>query len=130
MAITYENGKENGRYSLQTANEKLKLQTELSTSVLDEAGEHISFLSIHLTDENGILHTDKDRFVQIQTEEGMEVIGFGSANPYSKENFFDESRMLYRGKLLAVLRGKMCGIYQVTISSEECETVQLSLQVK
>ena len=130
MAITYENGKENGRYSLQTASEKLKLQTELSTSVLDEAGEHISFLSIHLIDENGILHTDKDRFVQIQTEEGVEVIGFGSANPYSKENFFDESRMLYRGKLLAVLRGKKCGTYQVTISSKECETVQLSLQVK
>ena len=97
---------------------------------MDEAGERISYLSIYLTDENGILHTDRDRFVRIHTEEGVEVIGFGSANPYSKENFFDESRMLYRGKLLAVLRGNMCGIYQVTISSEECETVQLSLQVK
>lgn len=128
-AVTYENGKESGRYSLQTASEQLKLHTNLSKTVLDEAGENISFLEIHLVDENDNLHTDKDRVVQIHGDDGVEIVGFGSADPYSEENFFDERRLSYRGKLLAVLRGKKPGDYQVRISSEGCETVQLSMQV-
>lgn len=130
LAVAYENRREIGRFTIQTADESLRLNSNLSRSELDEAGEKISFISIELVDQNGILHTDCDRIVQIQSEDEIQVIGFGSADPYSKENFYDRERKTYRGKLLAAIRGKKSGTSKIRITCNGCEPIELDVLVK
>lgn len=130
LAVNFENGHEIGRYSITTADLSFALRASTSRDTLDLDSDQISFISIDLVDEKGILHTDKDCQVQIETEKGIEVLGFGSADPYSKENFFDSKRTMYRGKLLAAVRGTKKGIAKVKLSCDNCETVTIELNVR
>ena len=66
----------------------------------------------------------------LQIDGSAVLQGFGSADPESKENFFDFVRTAYRGRLLAVLRGNSEGRAVVTISCEGCSDAVIELDVK
>ena len=59
------------------------------------------------------------------------VQGFGSANPMSEENFFDESRTTYYGRAMAVVRsGEDSGTIRLTAWAEGMDEVSVEIKVK
>lgn len=130
LAVNYEHGQEIGKCVVRTAESSMKLSITASRDTIEVEKEQISFLSVALVDDNEILHTDKDCLVQIEAEEGLQIMGFGSADPYSKENFFDSIRTTYRGKLLAAIRGTKKGIFKVKLSCDGCKEAIMEIIVR
>ena len=58
-----------------------------------------------VVDENGILNPDADLSVTLKCDTNLSVLGFGSADPISEENYFDTTIRTWRGRALAVTSG-------------------------
>lgn len=49
---------------------------------------------------------DETQKVAVSMEGPGEVIGYGSANPVSEENYYDTEAMTYEGRIRAGCKGK------------------------
>ena len=58
-----------------------------------------------VVDEKGILNPDVELTVTLKPGDGSNVLGFGSADPLSEENYFDKTIRTWQGQALAVTSG-------------------------
>lgn len=118
-AIAYKDGKECGRDILRSAVGTLHLQAETFEHQIKANGQDIAVIELSLVDVNGILHPNADIQVTIHTEGPISVQGFGTANPMSEENYFDNTISTFHGRALAVVRSTLkSGIGTVTFHSD------------
>lgn len=93
--------------------------------------DDLVYVTIELRDESGELQTATDCKVCLKVEGAGSLQGFGSANPISEENFFDECRTTYYGRAVAVVRsGDASGLIRVTASAEGLEPVCVEIGVE
>lgn len=128
-AVGYTDGKEDGRCVICTAKPETGIQAEPSRTELAADSSQLSYVSIAIVDEAGTVHSEKECKVSATAEGGIELLGFGSADPYSLENFYDTSRTTWHGRALAVVRGTDKGMGRLTISAEGCGAVSLEIRV-
>ncbi len=127
--VSYSNGMETGRFTLETAENTCQLRTAIDTAVLQADGSDLCFLEIQVTDSHGVVHSDKNPRITLQTEGGIIIQGFGTGDPSSEENFFDTTRTAYRGRALAALRGNSPGSANVVVSCPDCAPITVNLEV-
>ena len=96
-AIGRCNGKETGRDTLLTASENVHIET------IDRGG---GITEISVVDENGVLNPSVVLTISASTDDNMTILGFGTADPRSEENFFDRTIKTYRGRAVIVTRGE------------------------
>jgi beta-galactosidase len=131
-AIAYDvAGKELSRSQLKSAAESTQLNITMDRTVLQANGRDLVFLSIEITDDHGIVKVLEDTKVFIKVEGAGTLQGFGSARPFTEENFTDSEHFTYYGRALAVVRaGQHTGTIKVSISAGNCETIILSIPVE
>lgn len=129
-AIGYTDGTEDGRFTICTAMTGTRILAEPTQTELAVDGSELSYVSIAIADEAGTVHSEREWNVTAAVEGEIELLGFGSADPYSRENFYDTSRTTWHGRALAVVRGTGEGTGRLMISAEGCKTVSLEIQVK
>lgn len=97
-----EKGKKVSHSELMSAGEKINL------SILPEETEikkgDIVYLPIQITDQNGIVECNSDSKIKVTVEGGGILLGFGSANPYTTEQFTIGEYTSYYGRALAVVK--------------------------
>ncbi len=121
-AVSYTGDVETGRMQLQTAGERLYLEVETDCTQFKADGADLSYMMISVTDDKGILNMSKLLPVSVAVEGPGVLQGFGSADPYSTDNFFDTTRTTFDGKVLAVVRSlRTSGEIRVTITAPGCE---------
>lgn len=98
-AVAYADGQEVGRDRLETA------KGEVHLAVQEECFGDLRFLEVQLADANGIPVMDAEHQVSVSLAGEAVLLGFGSGDPCSTENFQSPVRTTYRGRLLAVVRG-------------------------
>ena len=100
-AVAYDaGGKEISRSELTTAKEaKLQIKPEQDSY---KPGE-IAYININIEDANGIVESNDDRLLSV-TVEGGELLGFGSANPCTEEDYLSGSFKTYYGRTQAIVR--------------------------
>lgn len=96
-AVGYTQGVIDGEFVLKTA-----LQSTQPTFDIFKADESISFITISFADENNICNYQQEHEVSIKADNGV-LLGFGSANPSSEGNYFDNVATTYDGKIMAVI---------------------------
>lgn len=129
-AIAYTKGRETGRYEISTAGSKKILNVAVDSSVLHADGQDAAYLMIEVADEKGNVQTQFDGKVSIEVEGAGTLLGFGSADPKSTENFFDLERTPYYGRLLAVVRaGVQTGEARIRLWAEDCQETELKIEV-
>lgn len=130
-AVSYAANEVRERTVLCTAGQEKKLDIQVSRGELCANGEDLSYLLIRLTDDKGILKAAETAKLSITVEGAGVLQGFGSADPFSLENFYDTERTTYRGVALAVVRAGMePGEIQVTVQAEGYGTEKIKLEVK
>ena len=131
-AIAYDaQGKEYTRSSLRSAGESTRLNVSVEHSQLQPNGKDLSFLTIEITDDQGIVKMLEDRLVSVTVEGAGTLQGFGSARPFTQESFTDGEHFTYYGRAFAVVRtGLEVGVVKVTIAADGCETQTLFLEIK
>ena len=130
-AVAYAaDGREIARSSLITASQQLHLHVNAEVPEIKADGADLAYIHILLGDENGIANPLADRLVTVRVEGAGSLLGYGSANPFSVENFTDQAHTTYLGRALAVARaGLEAGMVKVTVSAEGCETKAISIPV-
>ncbi len=130
-AVSYEGGKETGRFSLATAGEAIRLCMEADRTVLATDGEDLSFITIKLTDETGTENLSASKKVTVSVEGAGRLEGFGSADPSCLGSYDDREWETYDGYVMAVVRaGEEDGSIRVTAVAEGCEAQCVEIQVR
>ena len=124
-AVSYKNG-EKEEYSLITALDDNVLHAECDRTILQVGGQDVACIEISLTDDNGVLNAASEKSVHVEVEGEGELLGLGSGNPLSEEDYFAKDICAYQGRLLAVIRsGNKMGTITVKISADGCEDKQI-----
>lgn len=129
VAVAYTNGKETGRYSLISAASQVKLQVEVDRVKIEADENNLAFVEISLVDEKGILKPLADRKVSVKVEGAGILLGLGSGNPKTEENYFDSTHTTFDGQALAVVRPTANGIINVIVGAEGCITQSVKIEV-
>lgn len=130
IAISYSDGVETGRQTLRTANDDLCLKVECDHNKLNVGAQDLARIQLSLTDSNGLLRIDSDRKVSMQLEGAGELLGFGNADPLSKEEIYETERTLYRGRAMAYVRsGLTTGSIRIRINCEGMDEKFIEIEV-
>lgn len=113
-AVAYDgNGQEIGRHSLSSASGDRRICATPEVSGIPSGG--IAYVPISIQGENGVIESNDDRRLNIKVTGGT-LLGFGSANPCTKEQYTSGSFTTYLGKALAVVRADAPGSIKLKIS--------------
>lgn len=129
-AVAYIGGSEVGRQVLKTAG-NAELCVNIDREELCAGSNELAFVEIEYRDLNGTLDMSVDRTVKIETTGSVELIGSGSANPKTEENYTDSEHRIFEGRLLAVICAKdEVGTGRIKISDDagQIETIEIEVR--
>ena len=124
-AVAYDaGGRELLRSELNSATGKLSIcaQPEKASAAIGE----IVYVPVTLQGENGVVEANADKKLTV-TVEGGELLGFGSANPCTEEQYHTGSFTTYYGRALAIVR--VLGNTTITVTDGK-ETAKAEIAVK
>lgn len=135
MAVSYEAGKETGRFSLTTAGEEVQLCVQADRTILCADGEDLSFITVKLTDENGVENLAASRKIAVSVEGAGRLEAFGSADPQSLTGYDETEWETYDGYVMAVVRagteeGKIKVVFTAEGHKEQSEELEVRRQAE
>ena len=99
--------------------------------MLAERCADLDYVSIELTDDDGILRPLGDREITVTVSGAGTLLGFGSAQPITDQGFARDRHSTYWGRSLAVIRaGHSAGDVTITATADGCESVTLVVPVQ
>ena len=127
--IAYSDGKECGRDEILTASDEVVIAAKADRTQIPADGSDIAYIDICMQDASGILNPNADKAVSISLDGPGEIMGYGSADPESEENYYDTVAKAYEGKLRAAVRGTgETGKIAVTLSADGLESVKVDVE--
>ncbi len=127
--IAYKDGKECGRDELLTASDDVIISAESDHTQIPADGSDIAFIDISLRDIAGTLNPNVEKSVTINIDGPGTIMGYGSADPESEENYFDTIAKAYEGRLRAAVRGTgETGTITITFSADGLEDAKVQIQ--
>lgn len=127
--VVYLNGVEQGRDCIMTASEPCRMEVNAGSDKISADEDELCYVEISLLDQGGNLNPEKNREVTAVIDGPGVLLGFGSADPNSEENYFDNTARTYEGRLLAVIRGTgQTGQISLTLCSEGMDDVSVIIQ--
>ena len=110
-AVCCFGGAETGRFQLRTPGQERRLAVEE-----DYRGGELRYLSVALTDENGVVVTDADELLTAEVS-GAALLGFGSGDPAPKHNYNEGRTDTWNGRALMVLKTQGDAPIRATVRS-------------
>ena len=86
--------------------EQDQLKTASDEVYLEQADLGGGIIELSVTDKKGILNPEAVLTITTETTGERTVLGFGSADPKSEENYFDKTVRTWHGRALIVTRGE------------------------
>lgn len=127
--IAYSDGKECGRDEILTASDEVVIAAKADRTQIPADGSDIAYIDICMQDASGILNPNADKAVSISLDGPGEIMGYGSVDPESEENYYDTVAKAYEGKLRAAVRGTgETGKIVVTLSADGLESVKVDVE--
>lgn len=131
-AVAYKNAEYYSEYKLRTAERAVTLCAEVEPEAEQDAyglacGD-ISYISVCVKDQNGIVNTCSDEPVTVEIEGTGSLCGFGTGNPVTEQSYISDQCRLYHGKALLVVRADKPGTIRINISTEGKEKRHITLK--
>ncbi|MCD7884903.1 MAG: glycoside hydrolase family 2 protein [Lachnospiraceae bacterium] len=129
-AIAYIAGHEVGRQILKTA-ENAALTVSIDKKELIAGSSGLTFVEIEYRDEEGTLDMAAEHMIKLEADGAAELLGSGSANPKTEEQYIDTSHQVFEGRMIVVLRAKdETGTGRLQITDEAGNKKVIELMVK
>ena len=94
-------------------------------------GESLCYVHAELADETGRTVPDADRLMKAEVTGAARLLGFGSGNPITAENYSRGQFTCWQGRALAVLRaGREPGDAQLTVTAEDLAGAVITIPVR
>ena len=129
-AIGYNGKKQVNIALLQTAEEPSAIKLSADRTQIRADGQDLSYITVELTDANGIRNTKAENLVKFQIEGPGTIIGVGNANPVSTESYQLPQRKAWQGKCLVIIKSDLnAGEIVVKASVEGLKVAEVKLKV-
>lgn len=117
-----------GRSQLRTASETTLIAVEADRQTMSANGSDLVFLSVALTDENGIVKVLENRRIDVKVTGCAQLQAVGSGSPWPCESFTAAAFTTYYGRMIAVVRStRQAGAFTVTFSTEGLPDASIQL---
>lgn len=118
-AISRKNGKEILEKTIQTAEKPAKLKLTADRGMINADGNDLSFITVDITDENGVLSPDANNEIQFSLKGSGKIVGVCSGDPVSHESYKGSKHTALNGKCLVVIQaGNKSEKLELTASSK------------
>ena len=129
-AISRTGGKEILVKEVKTAGAPAKLIVTADRSMIKADGNDLSFLTVDVVDENGVIVPNADNLVRFQLEGSGTIAGVDNGDPVSHESFKAPQRKAFHGKCLVVVQsGETAGTIKLTASSEGMPVTSVEIKI-
>ena len=127
--VAYKDGAEVGRDRLVTASDDVIISAVADRAQIPADESDIAYVEISMKDADGNLNPGADKAVSVSIEGPGVILGYGSADPESEENYFDTTARAYEGRLRAAVRGTgETGTITVTLSAEGLADAKVQIE--
>lgn len=118
--VAYKNGKPWAKDLVRTAGEASKLEASADRSTIRADGFDLAFVTLRITDENGLLASRANDPLDFEIEGPGEIVAADNGDPTSFEPFQASQRRAFNGLCLAIVRAKRgeAGEIRVTARAE------------
>lgn len=103
-AVGYTDGKEVSRDQMETTGEATEICIKTDRNEMAADGHGLIYAEIQIVDEKGRPVNDAENGLTASCEGAAELVGFGSGNPITEDNYTKGVCKAYRGKACAILR--------------------------
>ena len=130
-AVSYQEGREVSRAVLKTAGAPVSIRLTAETDHLTADGESLCYVHAEILDAEGNPVPDSDTVLNAKCTGNAVLLGFGSGNPISDENYTRGRFTSFQGRALAVLRaGYEAGEARLTVDAEGLGQAEIVLPVQ
>jgi beta-galactosidase len=99
----YRNGKTVADEEVSTAGKPAMLKAAADRKVINADGSDISFITVSVCDENGIMVPDASNMIEVKVDNGR-LLGVCSGNPVAHDNPLSGKIQSFNGMLLAIVQ--------------------------
>jgi len=131
MTVGIENDEEKEEVILRTAGAPVKIELKPDRNRIKNSRNDLSYVSIELLDENGLIVPDADCKVHLSVSGEGEIAAAGNASPTDMDSFRSLTPKTFHGKALAIVRptGKS-GIITLKAVAEGLPDALVKIEVK
>ncbi len=130
-AVAYRAGQIVGQDILATAGAPAVMEAVTDRTVIPADESDICYVELTVKDEKGRVNPEVQVPVTVSVEGAGVLLGYGSADPDSEENYFDTTAKTFNGRLRAAIRGNgSTGDIRVTFSAEEMKPAVVDLRAE
>lgn len=102
-AVAKKDGEIVAEKEIKTAGDPAAVKLTPDRRVIDADGEALSFVTVDIIDENGVIVPNADNLVEFEVT-GGELVGVDNGNASSVERYKDDKRKAFSGKALAIVQ--------------------------
>ena len=103
--VAYKSGKKWATDEVKTAGEPAKLKLEADRKEISAAGKDLSFITVTVTDKNGVTAPRADNRIHFEIEGPGEIVATDNGDATSLESFPSHDRKAFNGLGLVIIRG-------------------------
>lgn len=130
IAVSYMNGAEVSRDSIATVGEPVSLKVSLDKNVMEADGHSLIYAEIEVTDAQDQLVPNAEIRLSASCDGAAKLIGFGSGNPITIENYVSGKFTTYKGRCCAILRsGYEAGEALLTVNGDGLGSRSITVKV-
>ena len=130
-AVSYRNGKELSRDTVETVGKPVKLVLLPEQTEGKAGGQSLFFVMAELQDQNGRRVPWVSLPMTASVEGAANLLSFASANPITDENYESGSITSFEGRAMAILRsGKVPGKAVLTVKCDGFDPVCQELEIR
>ncbi len=127
-AKSFKNGQLIKETEVKTAGEPAKLRLEADRSKITADGKDLSFITVSITDKNGVLAPRADNNIQFSLEGNGEIIGVASGDPTNHQSFKGKEHKALNGKCLVIVQSDSePGSITLKANADGLETSSISI---
>lgn len=117
-AVNYRGGVACEEYTVRSAVGEKFLLAEAECSSVSLAKQDVIFVNVSVADADGIRFIQDTSQVKLSVDGPAELAGFATDDPCPTEDICDDTRTLYDGTALAVIRPNGRGCVKITVSAD------------
>ncbi|MBP8302764.1 MAG: DUF4982 domain-containing protein [Phycisphaerae bacterium] len=117
-AVAYKAGRRIGEAVMRTAGDPAALRLTPDRTRLAASGEDLAYILVEALDAKGTLCPLADNLIRFKVEGPADIAGVGNGNPLSIEPFQADSRQLFYGKAMLILRTQSGRTGRVRVTAE------------
>jgi beta-galactosidase len=116
---------------IKTAGTATKLTAIADRAEISAGGEDLSFITVEVVDENGIMVPDAGNQVQFEIEGDARIVGVDNGNPVSHESLKGSTIKVFNGKCLVVVQaGENAGEAVLTAKTDGLKESKVKILMK